>query len=655
MKRLLSLSLSLFLVSLSLGPSVPAALAQAKAVVPVAPVSAVPGLSPTVAVPQIAPAGSALTLQAPGAVALPQAAALLAAPAASARTGVAAAALPTARAGSLAQSVTRTPEGQATTFGKSLLALAAPAMDSSEMGDSQAGRAAEEDFQARIGRPRSNAESASTGEVELLVSAPETSGRQATEDVYPLALSRPGVRPQAVELALVKQLNKLGIAPELLAANKARAVGVVAKINTAVLKVSAEEMSVLWSELEARGLNVQRGRVFEVPKPMVAEPHARTVGLKETAAIYGADKLQDALRKVLGDPEKSRPSGVLAKVKSWVGRVLGLAVQNPVLPWAVLDTWVAAAHPYIKGHIEKETANNPDSETHGTHTAGTVIGMDPWNYSGRVYNIFPGGSASESDILFKLNKAQDEGALGTTNSWGDGSGNPEGAIEKLFVKGAEKGIHHSISAGNAGSSANTVGGPAIIYHNVDLVINGKVIGKVKRIKAIAAADADKKIAYFSSRGPGSRVTSRNPEKYKNWPVKPDETGMGVNLVAPVPSGSNVPELGGPGASMSGTSMSNPGVFGSFLLLTRGILVLLKDYLPAMPSEKQTQLAMDLARYAMTETAEKKGGVNDFGDGFINVWASFELASKILKENAPQKALPAARTFMRRVFGPAAVK
>ena len=58
--------------------------------------------------------------------------------------------------------------------------------------------------------------------------------------------------------------------------------------------------------------------------------------------------------------------------------------------------------------------------------------------------------------------------------------------------------------------------------------------------------------------------------------------MGVNLIAAVPTGLSVPELGGPGAAMSGTSMSNPGVFGAFLLLTRGILVLLKDGLPAGP-------------------------------------------------------------------------
>jgi hypothetical protein len=251
--------------------------------------------------------------------------------------------------------------------------------------------------------------------------------------------------------------------------------------------------------------------------------------------------------------------------------------------------------------------------------------------------------------------AQTDGALATTNSWGDGSGNPEGAIEKLFVKTAEAGMHHSISAGNSGSRKNTIGGPAIAVSNADLVINGKVIGKVKRIKAIAASDSDKKTAYFSSRGPGSRTTAGSPEQYKDYPQKPDESGVGVNLVAPVPAGATVPELGGPGASMSGTSMSNPGVFGSFLLLTRGILVLLKDYLPAIPSAAQTQFAMDLARYAMTQTAEKVAPVDEVGDGFVNVWAAFQFAAQTLKDNAPQKALPKVRRFLRGVLGFAPAK
>lgn len=616
MKRSLSLVVAFAMTVLSMGPATPAALAQvaasARINAPAARVTVLPALAPGLGTPG-SPVSLNTALTAPSLAASP---ALLAAPAIAAP--VAAAPAP---AGPLA-ALYRTADGAPTAFALTMGALSAAAVETKDMGDSQSREAAAADFSRRIGQD--------DGEVELLLSAPEGSGQVMTEDVYPVYLARPGFGVKETAAAMERQLEKLGVSPRTLEAHGARAIGAVSKINTAVLKVSASEAELLKAVLEAQGLSVQRGRTFEVPKPQAAEPMARSVGLKEMSRIIRADKLQAELAKVLGDPD-AKPS-FFARAKAWVGRLFGATVENPVLPWAVLDTWVAATHPYLKGRFTKNVDNNPDSETHGTHTASTVVGVDRWNFAGRNYNIFPGGSASESDILFKMNMAQEDGALGTTHSWGDGSGNPAGAIEKLFIKGAEAGIHHSVSAGNAGSRKNTVGGPAIAVYETDLVINGKVIGKVKRIKAIAASDADKKTASFSSRGPGSRITSTKPE-YKDYPQKPDESGVGVNLIAAVPSGSSVPELGGPGAAMSGTSMSNPGVFGAFLLLTRGILVLLKDGLPEGTPAARTRIAMDLARYAMTQTAEKVAGPDEVGDGFINVWAAFELAAKILKDAA----------------------
>ena len=620
MKRSLSLSVAFAMLAMSMGPAAPSALAQmaasARVHAPVAPVMGLPAIGSGLGTLNGA-VSLHTALTAPALAASP---ALLAAPAIAVAAPVPVVAAPS-QTGALG-AIYRTAEGAPPPFALSMTALSAAAVETKDMGDSQSREAAASDFSKRIGQD--------DGEVELLLSAPEGSGKVMTEDVYPVYLAKPGVGFKETGAAMERQLEKLGVSPRTLEAHSARAIGAVSKINTAVLKVSASEAELLKTVLEAQGLKVQFGRIFDVPKPQAAEPMARSVGLKEMSKIIGADKLQAELAKVLGDPD-AKPS-FFARAKAWVGKLFGATVENPVLPWAVLDTWVAATHPYLKGRFTKNVDNNPDSETHGTHTASTVVGVDRWNYAGRNYNIFPGGSASESDILFKMNMAQEDGALGTTHSWGDGSGNPDGAIEKLFIKGAESGIHHSVSAGNAGSRKNTVGGPAIAVYETDLVINGKVIGKVKRIKAIAASDADKKTASFSSRGPGSRITSTKPE-YKNYPQKPDESGVGVNLIAAVPTGSNVPELGGPGAAMSGTSMSNPGVFGAFLLLTRGILVLLKDGLPEGTSAARTQIAMDLARYAMTQTAEKVAGPDEVGDGFINVWAAFELAGRILKDAA----------------------
>jgi hypothetical protein len=104
--------------------------------------------------------------------------------------------------------------------------------------------------------------------------------------------------------------------------------------------------------------------------------------------------------------------------------------------------------------------------------------------------------------------------------------------------------------------------------------------------------------------------------------------------------------------MSGTSMSNPGVFGGFMLLTRGILVLAKDLLPVMPAAQLNQFVMDLARYSMTQTAEKVAGPNEVGDGFVNIQAAYDLAVKLLKDNAPAPVKWAVRfhNLMRSIFG-----
>jgi len=538
-----------------------------------------------------------------------------------------------------------------TAFGKTMQALFAKTPEFSKMNGADSHSAADRDFQARIGGesgPAAVSAVDASGNVEIIIMAREGSGQQLTQDVLPASLAT-GMSAKSLELELNNQFGRLGITKSFLNAHNASAIGTVAKINAAVIQAPEGQSDSLLAALRRMGHDAQIGRRFSVPESMTAEPTARSMGLKETAKLVKADKLQDELKKVLGEPTppapetketntKANPVTRLMKAVANAFRRMfrGVAVTNPVLPWAILDSFAWVEHPYMKGRFLKSVTNENDGQTHGTHTASTVVGMDIFNYHGRNYNIFPNGRASESDILFKMSMSQKDGALATTHSWGDGGGNPAGAIEKLFTKMAAEGLHHSVSAGNSGYyGKNRIGGPAIAYYNADFKINGKVIGQVKRIKAVAASDADKKTASFSSRGPGSQTTSRG-EEYKDWPQKPDESGMGVNLIAAAPpgKGSDNAELGGPGMSMSGTSMSNPGVFGAFMLLTRGVLVLLADQLPKMQQKELTQFAMDLARYSMTETAEKVDSKDKVGDGFIDVWAAYEFAAKTLKENQP---------------------
>ncbi|MBI5625461.1 MAG: S8 family serine peptidase [Elusimicrobia bacterium] len=660
MKRVLSLTLAASLLALSMGPSAASASAQtiAAAVKVQAPVGTTPVLPAMNLGLQNTQSLNSPSLAAPAASVVGLPSVVVAAPV---EIGPAAAALPVAAPAAVSplfQAAFVTPEGEATPFAQSLQALAAPAPEYKDMDSGASKESAEKDFNNRIGVETpviGTGAQDPTAEIELLVSAPDGSGRRMTQDVYPASLQAQSVSPLDVDLAMNAQLMNLGVSPDMLKIYGAKAVGAVAQINTAVVKVSALDAGLLVSELQNLGLKVQVGRVFKLPKPMDSAPDAKGVTLKEMVKVIKADGLQAELTKVLGAPAAPGKKSFLGRMVSAVKSALFGTAENPVLPWALLDSWAFVDHPYMKGRFTKSVANDDDGESHGTHTASTVVGVDRWNHDGRNYNIFPNGSATEGDILFKLNMAVQDGALATTNSWGDGSGNPEGAIEKLFVKTSEAGTHHSISAGNSGYyGKNSIGGPAIAVSDHDLVINGNKIGTVKRIKAIAASDANKRTASFSSRGPGSRTTAGNPDQYKDYPQKPDESGVGVDLIAAVPKGSHNAELGGPGAAMSGTSMSNPGVFGGFMLLTRGILVLAKDLLPVLPAAQLTQFAMDLARYTMTQTAEKVAGPDEVGDGFINIQAAYDLAVKLLKDNAPAPTRWTVRfhNLMRGVFGSA---
>jgi hypothetical protein len=670
MKKPLSLSISLSLVLSAFSPQIASAkmITRTAAVGPAAPLNAPLtqlGAGPSLAIPRLTPGLDAPTLgagfQLPTGPSLKSLASPAQSPAARAASPAAdvvtsaAPLLPLPANADLRRTIKAAQADRAapakTVFSRTMQALSAKTPEFGKMNAADSRTSADRDFQARIGEetgaPAVSAADAS-GDVEIIVMSREGSRRHLTQDVYPASLAS-GMSAKRLERELSNQFGRLGISETFLKAHDASAIGTVAKINAAVIKSPARNSAALMAALDRMGLDAQLGRRFSIPAPMTAEPQARSVGLKETAKIHKADKLQAELKKVLGEPAPPAPpaeaaaanTNSLTKIVKAIGNAfrrmfVGVAVTNPVLPWAILDSFAWVEHPYMKGRFLKSVSNENDGQTHGTHTASTVVGMDIFNYHGRNYNIFPNGRASESDILFKLNMAQKDGALATTHSWGDGSGNPAGAIEKLFTKMSAEGLHHSISAGNSGYyGKNRIGGPAISVHDVNLKINGKVVGKVKRIKAVAASDADKKTARFSSRGPGSRTTSRG-EEYKDWPQKPDESGVGVNLIAAAPpgQGSENAELGGPGMSMSGTSMSNPGVFGAFMLLTRGILVLLADQLPKMQQKELTQFAMDLARLSMTQTAEKVAPADEVGDGFIDVWAAYEFAAKTLKENQP---------------------
>ncbi|MFA5138726.1 MAG: S8 family serine peptidase [Elusimicrobiota bacterium] len=501
---------------------------------------------------------------------------------------------------------------------------------------------------------------------ELILTPAAGSERSVSEDVYADLLLASGMAPAEVMAKLDTQLRQVGIPPELMREHGARLVGTVRRINALVL--DAREDAALPRALEGMGFTVRiREKPSEVPsdpdqfKPVV-DP-AQVTSLKRLARITGADRLQAELKKVLGEPqppspERMRESSPLARLLAWLRKtfyslILGVAAANPVIPWAILDTWVYADHPFLRGRFEKNVWNTPSHEDHGTHTASTVVGVDIFNFSGRSYNIAPNGSISEGKATLLLNQAVEDGALATTNSWGHWTGSPEYVPVKLFMETAAEGVHHDIAAGNLGGDmSDTLSTPGIAYYLTDLVLGRRTLPKaVKRIKTIGATDADGAATDFTGTGPGSWATAMLPADYPDYPAKPDEATVGrYVLAATIPEkGDFVPELGGPGIIHSGTSMSTPGAFGAFLLLTRACLVLLRDYLPKLQPRALTLYSMDLARHAMTATARKLSPAIKTGDGSIDVWAAFQYAAGLLKAS-DDRFWPRVREVLRRIAG-----
>ena len=167
------------------------------------------------------------------------------------------------------------------------------------------------------------------------------------------------------------------------------------------------------------------------------------------------------------------------------------------------------------------------------------------------------------------------------------------------------------AAGNASSGKNTIGAPAIVTYK------DPATGAI-RVVSVAAAGRDKKIAYFSSRGPGSPKTSKDP----NWKgQRPDATAIGYNIEGAWPANlgdadRTDPEKGTVKA-ISGTSMSTPGFAGAISMLTMLFGV----------TEKGEKL--DAIIVAVMSTLENTGqGVNNEGQGFLNVSAAYEALVKL---------------------------
>ena len=227
-----------------------------------------------------------------------------------------------------------------------------------------------------------------------------------------------------------------------------------------------------------------------------------------------------------------------------------------------------------------------DSNKHGTHTMGTLVGEDgigvaPGATWIAVRAFDSSGTALESwlhDAFQWLLAPASDPALAphiVNNSWGNDIGSItifEEDVQHLLAAG----IMPVFAAGNAGPNPSTVGSPG----SFDISL------------AVGATDSDDEIANFSSRGPSP------------WSkIKPEVSAPGVTILSTLPGGSY--------GTLSGTSMAAPHVAGTVALMLQANSVLTSQEIIEILTKTATSLV---------ETTPN----NDYGWGLVDAYAAIAL-------------------------------
>ncbi len=410
-----------------------------------------------------------------------------------------------------------------------------------------------------------------------------------------------------LQQAMLTQLATAGLDSAALESYKGTPLATYARINAATIRVDGASVAEFTQDMAKRGFTVYQNSERKIIRPVPVtpeqmDPDARNaVTMDENLKITKADLVQAEGVKKWGKPELGFWSGLWAKV---------FKSEPPQPKFGVIDSGYEATHPLLKRMKELKNMTsgaNIDDIGHGSWVSSTILHMAPWSRNTTHYKTFVDGGATLDDILKSLTQAGNDGNLVISNSWGDDQGDPNGPDAQLVKKLAQEGHIMVFAAGNAGSGKNTIGAPAIVtYKDAE---TGAI-----RVVSVAAAGRDKKVAYFSSRGPGSPVTSKDAS-YKDH--RPDLTAVGYNIEGAWPAALNdadrVDGEKGPVKAISGTSMSTPGVAGAIALLAMMFGV----------TEKGVKL--DAIVNAVMSTLEKTGKntVDEEGEGFLNVDAAYK--------------------------------
>ncbi len=303
-----------------------------------------------------------------------------------------------------------------------------------------------------------------------------------------------------------------------------------------------------------------------------------------------------------------------------------------------IDTGVNPEHPaistnYAGNHFPQsqcwygmrhDIPRDNASSCHGTHTTGTVMGLDRATHDtiGIAFNAKwiacdPVASTS-SELLtvsqffsvyqWVLNPDGDENTTNDVprvinNSWGydyemaeefGACSLPENSIVETLEAA---GICSPFSAGNEGPNDATTGYPAMLAYNI---VNPM---------SVAAVNSSSVAADFSSRGPTPCVDEESSLK-----IKPEVSAPGVNVRSCVGTDSY--------NALQGTSMACPHVSGALLLLAEAF---------PMASARELKEALYYSAIDLGEEGED----NTYGMGMIDVLAAYNYLSNIYTASAPE--------------------
>ena len=333
-----------------------------------------------------------------------------------------------------------------------------------------------------------------------------------------------------------------------------REAGVVCRpywiVNAVWGRGDATTVAKMASRDEVRGVVADQALASQLPKPDVIQP------MQTTGVEWGIAKIHAPEVWALGITGQGVVVG---------GQDTGYAWDHPALKHAYRGwdgtnadhnyNWHDAIH--VADTNASASAAPWDDDRHGTHTMGTMVGLDGANQIGAAPGArwigcrnMAGGYGTYSRYLecFEwflaptdlagLNPDPAKAPDVMNNSWIYAS--IEGCTNVDMLRPAVEacraaGIVVVASAGNSGPGAGSVSDPPAIY---------------AASFTAGATDVNDDIAGFSSRGP---VTSDGSGRRK-----PDVSAPGVSVRSSIP--------GGGYASLSGTSMAGPHVVGAVALV-----------------------------------------------------------------------------------------